>query len=33
MDVGKGMIIALQGPRQMGEWAGGQEVIGTMDRT
>lgn len=33
VDVGKGMIIALQGLRQMSEWAVGQEGIGTVYRT
>lgn len=33
VDVGKGMIIVLQGLRQMSERAVGQEGIGTMDRT
>lgn len=33
VDVGKGMIIALQGLKKMSEWAVGQEGIRTMDRT
>lgn len=33
VDVGKGTIVALQGLRQMSEWAVGQERIGTVGRT